>query len=200
MTLRHVASIAAFCTALGLGACTSSGGPAPGESGQMEKGAPFWLNTGGAFKDKNGFMYASGSYDGSEDITIDQDAARAAAVKALAEQMNQTVRGIKGLESNNVAKDTGTDHARSETVQNFGSHVTFTLSQTIKGAQPVDQWVNHQTHTVYVLVRMKWSQTEDTINQDKTLPNGVKKKVLKGLKDSFDNLMDETKKLKKLED
>lgn len=199
MTFRHVASIAAVCAALGLGACTSSGGPAPGESGQMEKGAPFWLNTGGAFKDKDGFMYASGTYDGSEDLAVDQDAARSAAVKALAEQIAQTVRGIKGLESNNVAKDTGTDHARSVTVQNFGSHVTFTLSQTIQGAQPVDQWVNHRTHTVYVLVRMKWSQAEDAINQDKGLPNGVKKKVLKGLQDNFNNMLDETQKLKKLE-
>lgn len=195
MKMRHVGVMVALCTALGLGACSSIG---PSGSGMMEKGAPFWLNSGGAFKDKDGFIYASGAYDGSEDLTVDQEAARDAAVKDLAEQIEQIVRGIKGLRVENTAVNTGTTGAQSQTVQDYSSHVTLTLNQTVRGAHPVDQWVNHRTHTVYVLVRMKWSQAEDLVNEDGALPDRVKKKALKGLQDSFDNLMDMTKKLKSL--
>lgn len=185
----------AVCVALGLGACSSAG---TSQNGAMVEGAPFWMNHGTAFKDKDGFIYMRGSYDGSEDLSVDQDAATDAAVAALAEFMSEKILEIKGLEKENYGVDNQTPNAKSRTLNHYGKHVLLQVKNTVHGAAPVDQFVDHKTHTVWVLVRMKWSQAQDAVGQDGALPPALLKETKKELKNDFENLTDETKQLKKL--
>lgn len=177
---------AALCLVLSAGllsACAGKGKPSP-----IANNAPEWVNKGsGAFKDSAGkqVFYGVGSIQGVRNIPLARQQADDRGRADIAKIMDSYVTS---LSKDYAASTTAGDMSKSSEEQMVSQTMKNFTKFTLRGAIPVDHWVDRENNIVYSLVKLDMAAVAQTLAESKDLDSKVRDYVKANAEKAFDEL------------